>query len=74
MKNIVQYVLSVSLSLAILIAIEGLFTMGQAFKFEQYNIVAWMFQALIIIFTISLAIHIVKNDIESSKREKFRRF
>lgn len=74
MKNIVQYVLSVSLSLAILIAIEGLFTMGQAFKFEQYNIVAWMFQALIIIFTISLAIHIVQNDIKSSKREKFRRF
>ena len=74
MKNIVQYVLSVSLSLVILIAIEGLFTMGQAFKFEQYNIVAWMFQALIIIFTISLAIHIVQNDIESSKREKFRRF
>lgn len=74
MKNIIQYVLSVSLSLLILIVLEGLFTMGQAFKFEQYGIVAWVFQVLITVFTISLAIIIVQNDIESAQKEKFRRF
>jgi hypothetical protein len=70
MKNIINYVCSISASLLILIFLEGLLTGGMAFKFELYGIVAWIAQIAITIFFISLAILITESDLEDKKRKK----
>jgi NAD/NADP transhydrogenase alpha subunit len=69
MKNIINYVCSVSASLLILIFLEGLLTGGIAFKFELYTIVGWVAQIVITIFSISLAIIITQNDLADKKRK-----
>jgi len=68
MKNFIHYVFSISLALLLLIMIEGLFTMGQAFRFELYSIVGWVAQIFGITFTISLAILITESEISEKQR------
>jgi len=47
--KILQIVTKFSFLLLILIAIEGLATWGAAYNFQDYNIVAWIFQACLLI-------------------------
>jgi hypothetical protein len=68
MKNFIHYVFSVSLSLLILMFLEGIVTMGMAFKFELYTIVGWIAQIMGIIFTVSLAIRITESEISEKQR------
>jgi hypothetical protein len=42
---------------------EGLFTMGQAFKFDTYNWFGWFTQIIFILFTVLTAMRIA-NDAE----------
>jgi hypothetical protein len=56
MKKVIQYAFSLSLGLLILIGFEGIGSLGDAFKFEEYSIIGWITQSLAIIFTISASI------------------
>lgn len=58
MKKLNYYIMVVSLSMIALFFLEGITTLGSAFKFEDYSIFGWIAQGVIIVFTISLAIHI----------------
>jgi hypothetical protein len=48
--------------------LEGIITMGMAFKFELYTIVGWIAQIMGIIFTVSLAIRITESEISEKQR------
>jgi hypothetical protein len=50
--------MSISLGLLVLLLLEGLITMGSAFKFEYYTMFSWIVQAIAIVFTISLSAHV----------------
>jgi hypothetical protein len=65
MKTI-KYVFAISLSLLLLIALEGLCTLGTAFEFETYTIFHWICQFLGICTSVCLAIIIIN---EASKDE-----
>jgi hypothetical protein len=44
-----------------LVFIEGILTMGSAFRFETYGVFAWIMQTIGLVFTISLSLHIAIN-------------
>lgn len=50
------YIMCISLGLLVLIFIEGLFTLGSAFNFENYGLIAWIVQTLLVTFTVSLTV------------------
>jgi hypothetical protein len=56
MKKVLNYTFAISLGLLLLIMIEGLATLGDAFKFEEYSIIGWIAQILGVIFTITASI------------------
>jgi len=56
MKKVLQYSFGISLGLLLLILLEGLCTLGDAFKFEEYSIIGWIAQILGVIFTICASI------------------
>ena len=65
MKKVLDYTFAISLGLLILIGIEGIGSMGNAFKFEDYSIIGWIAQSLAIIFVISASILLAN---ESNKK------
>ena len=62
MKELVSHLFAISLGLLVLIMIEGIFTMGNAFKFEEYGVISWIAQILAVVFTICLAIKAVEAE------------
>jgi hypothetical protein len=62
MKKIVYYTMSISLGLLVLIFLEGMMTLGSAFKFEIYSVFAWIVQAVLVVFTISLSAMIAEAE------------
>ena len=62
MKRINYYVMAISLGLICLFFLEGILTMGSAFQFESYSIVAWIGQSIMILFTVSLSIHLAHKE------------
>jgi hypothetical protein len=67
MKRINFYIMSISLGMICLVFIEGMMTLGSAFNFESYGVFAWVCQAIAILFTISLSIHIAGKELEEGK-------
>lgn len=67
MKTIVTYIMNISIALIILTFLEGLCTLGQAFKFEQYNWLGFLFQGLVVIATLCAAILITEEDLAKDK-------
>lgn len=61
MKNFISYLLGISIALLLLILFEGLFTGGEAFKFQNYSLIGWITQILLIIVFTSIAIKIVEE-------------
>ena len=61
MKKFNFYIMSICLGIMCLVFIEGILTMGSAFRFETYGIFAWICQTIGIVFTISLSLHIAIN-------------
>lgn len=61
MKTVLNYVLGISLALLLLIVFAGIFTLGDAFKFQEYSIIGWISLVLTILFVLSVAIIIVHN-------------
>ena len=64
MKKINHYLLFITLGLIILIAIEGLVTLGSAFHFAEYNAFSWIAQTLFVLFTISVSIKMGDAELE----------
>jgi hypothetical protein len=68
MEKFLKTTTSISAGLIILLFIEGMFTLGQAFDFEQYNWFGWLVQAIFVILTISFSAWLsIKEDNESKK-------
>jgi hypothetical protein len=62
MKDLVSYLLAISFGLLVLILFEGIFTMGDAFKFENYGVIGWISQVLLIVCVICVAIKAVQAE------------
>jgi len=58
-----KYVMSISLGLITLTFLEALFTFGNAFILDNYNLFGWVIQSMIITFTVSASIIICNNTI-----------
>jgi hypothetical protein len=67
MKRINFYIMSICLGIICLVFVEGAMTLGSAFNFESYGVFAWVCQAIAILFTISLSIHIAGKELEEGK-------
>lgn len=65
MKKIVTYIMNICLALIILTFLEGLCTLGQAFRFEQYNWVGYVFQGLVLTATLCAAILVTEQELET---------
>lgn len=62
MKDIVYYTLCISIGLLVLIFLEGMMTLGSAFKFEEYSAFGWIVQGILVVFTVTLSIHIADDE------------
>lgn len=62
MKNIVYYTMCISIGLLVLIFLEGMMTLGSAFKFEEYSAFGWIVQGILVVFTVTLSIHIADDE------------
>ena len=62
MIKAVHYTMGISLGLLVLILLEGLMTLGSAFKFETYSVFGWIMQGILVVFTISLSILIIVGE------------
>lgn len=60
MKRITQlHYMTVAFLLTVML--EGLLTMGDAFKFENYNIFGWIVQAVIVAFALLTALRVANE-------------
>jgi hypothetical protein len=62
MKQVVYYTMSISLGLLVLIFLEGMMTLGSAFKFETYSAFGWIIQGVLLVFTVALSAHIASEE------------
>jgi hypothetical protein len=62
--NTLKYILSVLISLIILIVLEGLITLGDAFNFENYNWFNWFCQGIIVSIFVIIAILITHETLK----------
>lgn len=62
MIKAVHYIMGISLGLLVLILLEGMMTLGSAFKFETYSVFGWIMQGILVVFTISLSILIIAGE------------
>lgn len=69
--NIIKYILGISLGLLILIGLEGLLSMGDALKFENYGVVSWIAQTLAIIVVICLSTVITNDTIKDKTKKEY---
>lgn len=69
--NILKYILGVSLGLLILIGFEGLVSMGDALKFENYDVISWIAQILAIIVAICLSTVITNDTIKDKTKKEY---
>jgi hypothetical protein len=67
MSTATQYIMGISLGLLVLILIEGMITIGSAFNFENYSAFGWIVQSILVIFTISLSITLVNDELKKQK-------
>jgi hypothetical protein len=58
-----KYILGVILGLLVLIFFEGIFILGQAFSFEQYNWFGYFIQALLVCAVIITSIFITEEEL-----------
>jgi len=62
MKTI-NYTMSISLGLIILMFVEGCFTLGNAFLISNYGVMSCIIQAILITFTVSLSSMICNKEL-----------
>lgn len=54
-EKIMCFAAKLAIAMITVITVEGLFTMGDAFNFQNYNFVAWLFQICVLILCIRAA-------------------
>ena len=62
MRDVVYYTMCISLGLLVLMCLEGMMTLGSAFKFEEYSAFGWIAQGIIVVFTVALSAHIASDE------------
>jgi len=62
MKSIVYYTMCISIGLLVLIFLEGMMTLGSAFKFEEYSAFGWIVQVVLVVFAVTCSIHIADDE------------
>lgn len=62
MKDIVYYTMCISIGLLVLIFLEGMMTLGSAFRFEEYSTFGWIIQVVLIVFAVTCSIHIADDE------------
>ena len=55
MKQIIDRIAASFIGIIILLVLEGMATLGLAFKFEQYNFLGYTFQLMLLFITIWIA-------------------
>ena len=55
MKQLIDRVAASIIGLLILITLEGVFTLGIAFKFEEYNWFCWLVQGMVMFLAVWIA-------------------
>lgn len=65
MKNIIDYLATLSGFLLLGFFFEGALTMGAAFELQNYNIIGWIIQGLIFIIILAITNEVYYN---STKR------
>lgn len=58
------YLLSICIGLLFLILVEGLFTYGQAFNFENYSFIGWVTQVCAVLVVLSASILITNKELK----------
>lgn len=58
----VKYLFGICAGLLLLVLVEGVMTLGQAFQFEHYGPLGWIIQAIAIVFTICGSIMVVNAE------------
>lgn len=56
--KLVSFIMYVSIGLAVLLFLEGMFTLGSAFNFENYSTVGYVFQGLLVSITLCTSVQI----------------
>lgn len=56
--KLVSFIMYVSAGLLTLLLIEGMFTLGSVFNFENYTLIGYVFQALLLSVTLSISVQI----------------
>lgn len=54
----IKKIMYVTGALITLVFLEGIFTLGSAFEFEKYSAFAWVFQGIVVLFTVSFALYL----------------
>ena len=62
MKQIIDRIAYSFIGFIVLIVLEGIATLGQAFKFEQYNFLGYIFQLMLLFITVWVANKIFDAD------------
>ena len=68
MEKFLKTTASICTGLITLLFIEGMFTFGQAFNFEEYNWFGWIVQAIFVLLTISLSAWLSIKEDDGSKK------
>jgi hypothetical protein len=53
---ILNFFARLAICIIVIIIFEGIFTLGAAFQFHTYNIVAWVFQGCLLMIAIRLSV------------------
>lgn len=62
MKQIIDRIAYSFIGIIVLIVLEGMATLGNAFKFEQYNLLGYVFQLMLLFITVWIANNIYDSD------------
>ena len=64
----VKYIFGICCGLLLLVFIEGMFTLGQAFAFEQYSVFGWIIQTIAVVCTICASVMFVHEDLKPTNK------
>ena len=67
--KLVSFIMYVSLGLVVLLFLEGLTTLGSAFEFENYSVLGYKIQALIVTITVCISVTIWYDE---QRQEEFK--
>lgn len=67
--KLVNFIMNVSIGLVVLFILEGMITLGSAFNFENYSVVGYVFQGLLVTITVCISVQIWYDE---QRKEEFK--